>query len=149
LKETSTGFRKIDVDSYGEDVFKDEDLHETQATTNLNEQEIRKLVQSNKFAEALRKLLDSAPLTVKNAAVKDAATNLVLQVLLGVKTSEIDKTIEGLDVDQIDVLMKYIYRGFELPSDGSSANLLIWHEKTFAKGGVGSIVRVLTDKKRV
>lgn len=45
--------------------------------------------------------------------------------------------------------MKYIYRGFEQPSDGSSGHLLTWHEKVFAKGGVGSIVRVLTDKKRV
>jgi actin related protein 2/3 complex subunit 5 len=50
---------------------------------------------------------------------------------------------------QIDLLMKYIYRGFESPSDGSSGHLLLWHEKVFEKGGLGSIVRVLTDKKKV
>ena len=44
--------------------------------------------------------------------------------------------------------MKYIYRGFEIPSEGSSGNLLTWHEKVFARGGVGSIVRVLSDTNR-
>ena len=50
--------------------------------------------------------------------------------------------------DLMDVLMKYIYRGFEIPSEGSSGHLLQWHEKTFAKCGVGSIVRVLSDTNR-
>ena len=45
--------------------------------------------------------------------------------------------------------MKYIYRGFENPSDNSSAQLLFWHEKVFDEADVGAIVRVLTDRKRV
>ncbi len=57
--------------------------------------------------------------------------------------------ISKLDAEQVDTLMKYIYKGFEVPSDGSSAHLLIWHEKAFAAGGLGSIIRVLTDNKRV
>ena len=50
---------------------------------------------------------------------------------------------------QKDLLMKYIYRGFESPSEGSSAQLLFWHEKVFETAGVGSIVRVMTDRKKV
>jgi actin related protein 2/3 complex subunit 5 len=45
--------------------------------------------------------------------------------------------------------MKYIYRGFSEPTDNSGAILLTWHEKAYAIGGLGSIVRVLTDRKTV
>lgn len=61
--------------------------------------------------------------------LKDAAFNLVLRVILSIKTSEIEKTIAQLDRDQIDMLMKYVYKGFENPSEGRSAHLLAWHEK--------------------
>lgn len=60
-----------------------------------------------------------------------------------------DQIIFQLDSTQLDVLMKYIYRGFERPSENSSAVLLQWHEKVFNVAGVGCIVRVLTDRKRV
>lgn len=69
--------------------------------------------------------------------------------MLSIKSSQIDDVIQRLDVEQVDTLMKYIYKGFESPTEGSSAHLLVWHEKAFAVGGTGSIVRVLTDNKRV
>ena len=80
--------------------------------------------------------------------LQDNALNLVLKVLLFIKGSQIEEAVNGLDHDLIDILMKYIYRGFETPSEGSSGHLLLWHEKAFAIGGLGSIVRVLTDTKR-
>ena len=74
---------------------------------------------------------------------------LVLRVLLSTKTNQVEECVKQLDNDQKDILMKYIYRGFEKPSEGSSAQLLTWHEKTFASAGLGCIVRVLTDRKQV
>ncbi len=73
-----------------------------------------------------------------------------MRVLLSIKSSNaVDSAVKKLDADQKDVLMKYVYRGFETPSEGSSAHLLLWHEKVFEEAGVGSIVRVLTDRKKV
>lgn len=80
--------------------------------------------------------------------MKDAAVQLTLKVLMSFKSSQIDEAIAALDTETIDVLMKYIYRGFEFPSEKRSGQLLIWHEKVYAIGGAGSIVRVLTDTKR-
>ena len=74
--------------------------------------------------------------------------NLTLRVLLAIKVSQIDEAVAALDRDLVDVLMKYVYRGFETPSEGSSGHLLVWHEKAYLVGGVGSIMRVLSDTKR-
>jgi actin related protein 2/3 complex subunit 5 len=73
----------------------------------------------------------------------------VIKVLLGTKQNQVDSVVKTLDSDQKDLLMKYIYRGFESPSEGSSAQLLFWHEKVFETAGLGSIVRVLSDRKKV
>lgn len=67
---------------------------------------------------------------------------------MSIKAAQMDECIGQLDRDLLDVLMKYIYRGFEIPVEGSSGHLLLWHEKVFNVSGVGSIVRVLTDSKR-
>ena len=76
--------------------------------------------------------------------------SLSSQVLLNKSIrSKMDNMISKLDQCLLDVLMKYIYRGFEHPSEGSSATLLLWHEKVYNVAGVGCIVRVLTDRKRV
>lgn len=80
---------------------------------------------------------------------QEKVLRLTLKVLLSIKTSQIEDIISRLDVEQVDTLMKYIYKGFEIPSEGSSAHLLVWHEKAFSVGGLGSIIRVLTDHKRV
>ncbi|XP_075534129.1 actin-related protein 2/3 complex subunit 5-like isoform X2 [Dermacentor variabilis] len=94
-------------------------------------------------------ILKTAPIGSKCQSVKDAASALAMRVLLAVKASEMEQAVGSLDRDSVDVLMKYIYRGFESPSEGSSGHLLAWHEKAYAAGGIGSIVRVMTDRKRV
>ena len=45
------------------------------------------------------------------------------------KSAEVEKAVKNLDKSEQDVLMKYIYRGFAEPTEGSSAILLAWHEK--------------------
>lgn len=53
----------------------------------------------------------------------------MVRVLSSFKSSDIEKAVASLDRSGVDLLMKYIYRGFERPSDNSSAVLLQWHEK--------------------
>lgn len=53
----------------------------------------------------------------------------MLKVLTAFKSSDIEKAVQSLDRNGVDLLMKYIYKGFERPSENSSAVLLQWHEK--------------------
>ena len=143
----NTKFRKIDVDQYSEDRY-EEDLI-TGEDQGPQDGEVSSLLAGGKNQAALQYVLNSAPVMSKNQQVKDKALQLTMKVILSFKSAEIDQAVKSLNQDQLDVLMKYIYKGFEIPSEGSSAILLSWHEKTFAIGGLGSIVRVLTDRKRV
>ncbi|XP_030555546.1 actin-related protein 2/3 complex subunit 5-A [Drosophila novamexicana] len=145
---SSNAFRKIDVDQYNEDNFREDDGVDS-AAVGPDENEITSLLTKGQGVEALLSALQNAPLRCKNQHVKDNALNITLRVLLSIKSTQIDQAIDLLEQnDLIDVLMKYIYRGFETPSEGSSGHLLQWHEKAFAKGGVGCIVRVLSDTNR-
>ena len=80
--------------------------------------------------------------------MKQSARDLAVRILMGVKVAQIEAAVKELDKDSLDTLMKFIYAGFENPNEGSSAHLLVWHEKVFAATGLGSIVRVLADKRR-
>lgn len=56
----------------------------------------------------------------------------MLKVLTSFKSSEIEQAVNSLDRNGVDLLMKYIYKGFEKPTENSSAILLQWHEKVGA-----------------
>lgn len=140
----NTRFRNLNVEV---DEYEDE-MGEVEAQ-GPNEGEVQSLLAQNKNVEALKVVLDNPPVTTKNQVIKDRALQLVMKVFEVFRASEIESAVQSLSQTQTDILMKYIYRGFEIPSEGSSAQLLQWHEKAFQSGGLGCIVRVLTDRKRV
>jgi len=79
--------------------------------------------------EALKLVLSNPPLNTKNQNTKDAAFSLVLRVLKSIQNSaEIENAVKSLNSDAVDVLMKYIYKGFDR-EPGNSSLLLNWHEK--------------------
>ncbi len=53
----------------------------------------------------------------------------VLDVLTRFRSSEVEKAVKSLNKDQLDILVKYIYRGFANPTENSCGILLVWHEK--------------------
>uniref|UniRef100_A0A1I8HYS3 Actin-related protein 2/3 complex subunit 5 n=2 Tax=Macrostomum lignano TaxID=282301 RepID=A0A1I8HYS3_9PLAT len=155
-RTTNAKFRTVDVDQYNEDNFEDALLDGDSAGPDasgdgylaVSDAELSKLLADNKISEALAALLAKPPVNVKSSAVKDQAANQVLRVLMHTKQSDIDRVVQALDEAHVDTLMKYVYRCFELVKE-NHALLLVWHEKVLARGQIGSIVRALSDRKRV
>lgn len=144
----ASAFRRVDVDQFSEEKYEEEAATD-EGLNGPNDADVHHMLNEGRNVDALHHILNTAPLSTKNQSIKDRAVQTLLKVLLSIKSSDIDGAVKSLDQQQLDVLMKYIYRGFEYPSEGSSAQLLTWHEKVFAVGGLGCIVRVLTDRKRV
>ncbi|CAI8025618.1 Actin-related protein 2/3 complex subunit 5 [Geodia barretti] len=99
--------------------------------------------------EALKVCLEDPPVSTKDKALKERNFNVVLDVLTRFRAADVEKAVKSLSSEQVDVLMKYIYRGFASPTENSCGILLSWHDKAVTAGGLGSIVRVLTDRKSV
>ena len=145
----SRAFRTVDVDQFDEDKYEEQDDENEQSVAGPNESDVNGLLAQGKNTDALKSALKNAPVGSKDQNLKNKAVLLVTRVLASFKTNEIDSCIKSLDSMTLDLLMKYIYKGFENPSEGSSGVLLAWHEKVFATGGLGTIMRVLTDRKCV
>lgn len=145
-----SGFRKIDIDAFDPENYQDDEPSNQQGDDRgPNETEVINLLNTKRSIDALNVVLNSAPLNTKDQKIKDSTFQLVLRVLRTIQNvNEIDLAVKSLSQDSVDILMKYIYKGFERePKD--SANLLNWHEKLYAVGGNGCVVRVLSDGKRV
>jgi len=167
----SSKFRRVDVDQFNEDNFQEEfgddtvlvnaavdgpsstciDIETFNRIESLRD-EVRSMIATGDALQSLHLVLKEPPVRCKDQLVKDLAFSVVMQVVMCFKGSEnIEEAVNQLDKESIDVLMKYIYRGFENPAEEgvSCALLLVWHEKALAKGGLGSIIRVMTDRKKV
>uniref|UniRef100_A0A8C9RJM6 Actin-related protein 2/3 complex subunit 5 n=1 Tax=Scleropages formosus TaxID=113540 RepID=A0A8C9RJM6_SCLFO len=149
----SSRFRKVDIDEFDENKFVDEqeEAAELQGPDGAEVESLLRQYPSRRgdMMTAFHVALRNPPVNTKNAVVKERAQAIVLRVLTSFRSSEIETAVRSLDRNGVDLLMKYIYRGFEKPTENSSVILLQWHEKAFAVGGLGSIVRVLTARKTV
>ena len=72
---------------------------------------------------------------------------IVESVLSTITESEIPVLLKGLDLDMCDVLMKYVYK--LMARSSNCATMLKIHAQLVEKAGLGSIVRVMTDRKQV
>lgn len=144
----SSRFRKVDIDEFDENKFVD-DHDEAADQQGPDALEVDNLLRQGDTMSALHIALRNPPIHSKNPAIKERAQTVVFRVLTSFKSSDIEPAVKSLDKNGVDLLMKYIYKGFEKPTDNSSAILLQWHEKVFAAGGLGCIVRVMTARKSV
>uniref|UniRef100_A0A8B9D0Q6 Actin-related protein 2/3 complex subunit 5 n=2 Tax=Anser TaxID=8842 RepID=A0A8B9D0Q6_9AVES len=142
----SSRFRRLDVERFDGSRFEDEPEEAPPAEPEPGPEAEALLGDA---VRALQAALRSAPRLAASPDTKEQAQGTMLKVLTSFKSSEIEQAVNSLDGNGIDLLMKYIYKGFEKPTENSSAILLQWHEKALAVGGLGAIVRVLTARKSV
>lgn len=90
------------------------------------------LLSRGNYEGAVKVVLDNAPVNSKDVGLKDAVAALILRGMSQMRSNQIDSFVGGLNQDQLDMLMKYIYRGFQKPIDITPAALLSWHEKVGA-----------------
>ncbi|TPX56371.1 hypothetical protein PhCBS80983_g04580 [Powellomyces hirtus] len=151
--------RKIDVDKFDdEDAFVDENATaqgstavsaQTEADVDARATEVRNYLSRGDTGAAVVKALENPPAGREVTTVKDKNTATVMAALAAAKSGDILNIVKSLDSKQVDILMKYIYRGMASPELYNSAVLLAWHEKATEVAGLGSIVRVLTDRRTV
>lgn len=75
---------------------------------------------------------------------------MVFNVILAFKDDQalIQAALNELSQDELDTLMKYVYRGLNSRIEAAT-QLLKWHDKVVKKAGVGVIVRSLTARQTV
>ena len=78
---------------------------------------------------------------------QEANLLVVEKVLWSISEAEISSLLNGLNLDSCDVLMKYLYK--IMGKFNNSSLMLKLHAQLIDKAGIGSIVRVLTDRKQV
>uniref|UniRef100_A0AC35TMM0 Actin-related protein 2/3 complex subunit 5 n=1 Tax=Rhabditophanes sp. KR3021 TaxID=114890 RepID=A0AC35TMM0_9BILA len=151
-KNTSnTSYRKLDVDAFDPEKYDEtEEFTDNVGIAGPDERVVQQFLQSGKHTEALKAALTNPPLNSKNKAITEKAVSTVVKVLTTVRSPDIAASLKSLDDDEIDILMKYIYKGMELMAEGGTCNsLLSWHSQTFARSGHGSIMRVISDRSHL
>uniref|UniRef100_A0A8C3CUI1 Actin-related protein 2/3 complex subunit 5 n=1 Tax=Cairina moschata TaxID=8855 RepID=A0A8C3CUI1_CAIMO len=124
----SSRFRRLDVERFDGSRFEDEPEEAPPAEPEPGP-EAEALLRRGDALRALHAALRSAPRLAASPDTKEQAQGTMLKVLMAFKSSEIEQAVNSLDGNGIDLLMKYIYKGFEKPTENSSAILLQWHEK--------------------
>ncbi|KJH52386.1 hypothetical protein DICVIV_01363 [Dictyocaulus viviparus] len=154
----NTNYRKIDVDAYDPEKYNENedglfiDIIMAVEASGLgpDERNVLSLLQSNRLEDALHTALLNPPLKCKNQAVKDKSTTLIAKVLGTFKCSEIESVVKKVSVDEADILMKYVYKAMELmPESTLCQTLLAWHSLLVARFGLGSIIRVFSERNRL
>ncbi|CAO3695443.1 unnamed protein product [Umbelopsis ramanniana] len=152
-------FRRIDIDQYDEDIYTEEEIladaesgrsvDEINSIVDARATDVRNLLTRGNNGEALTKSLEDPPYgrNLENAKAKNIKT--VVDVLNQFRANDIPTAIKELNLDQQDVLMKYLYAALSKPEQFNSGMILNWHEKLTEVAGPGSIVRVMTDKRTV
>ena len=100
--------------------------------------------------QALKIALQDPPYNTRTMAVKELSAMVAVKALLAIKEAEASQALAALSAEELDVLMKYVYRGLAMPKRDQEhyKGLLKWHPKVLATAGPASIVRVMAEVGR-
>jgi len=118
----------------------------------MSEREVRQCIESvsmnvgsMRYAEALREAARLAP--VEGEALKLEQVKAVVLVASHLKTEKtITESLSGLNPDEEDNLMKFVYIGLSMKDAAMSLPLFKIHEALTKKAGLGCIVRAVCAK---
>jgi len=116
---------------------------EIQAMSN----EVSSLLSSNNASRAIGVAIRDPPFETKDSSLKDEAYDVVSRVLEAISEAQIKDIVTGLELEDCDVLMKYVYR--EMDNQRNCSAMLKWHAFLVDRAGIGSVVRAMTDRKTV
>ncbi|GAA6001638.1 Arc15p [Rhodotorula paludigena] len=160
---STANFRRIDIDQYDEDRVLASSLYhpdprqpaQALADAQSKDRSVKGLLQRGDVAAALKDALrdgewpygeDSVP-EIKQA--KATALSTVLSILNSTRSTDIPALVQQLEPSEQVTLMKYLYKAMENLGDTSGNVVLGWHEKLTEVAGIGCIVRVMSDRRRV
>ena len=130
--------------------------------------EAEKLVKTNPV-EALKLVLNEMPVRDKKVISKeeekslpkdeqekrlkearDVAAQNVLNTVIAVEKTKLQAAIKGLDDDERDTLMKYVYRGFaEESREKDYQYLLTIHDAICKESNLGPVIRAIHTRLQV
>ncbi|GAA6017212.1 hypothetical protein JCM10207_002572 [Rhodosporidiobolus poonsookiae] len=161
-------FRRIDIDQYDEDRVLPSSLYHPDprpasqilSDTQAKEKQVRSLVQRGDAAGALKEVTREGEWPYGENDVpeirqaKAVALSAVLAILNSTRSTDIPTLVQGLAPNEQVTLMKYLYKAMESlgsdPNTQASGNVVLgWHEKLVEVAGIGCIVKVLSDRRRV
>eukprot|EP00045_Choanoeca_perplexa_P022539 m.9874 g.9874 ORF g.9874 m.9874 type:complete len:152 (-) comp9515_c0_seq1:64-519(-) len=145
----SNMFRKVNVDEFDEDNFQDDVIDGADGSdVAARASAVRGSINAKEFAKAMHQALENPP-QAGSDDVKQQNADIVADVIKATKVPDIAGVVKDLSTDEIDILMKYVYRLMATPHESYSASLLTWHKQMVTQAGMGCIMRVLSDRKSV
>ncbi|KAG0673346.1 hypothetical protein C6P42_002862, partial [Pichia californica] len=144
-------WRRIDIDQYDPDSqYIPDDLPESKPNTSLSDiqaltQTLRASIQRMSISEAFNTAIEYAPYGA-NEDVRVAYLKSIFEIFISVKTNDIPTIIKQLSLDNLDIIVKFLYtlmsKDWAMKQSGL---LLVWLDKIVEQVGEGPIIRYMSD----
>merc|ERR1712038_77782 len=136
-----TAFRTATIDDIVTVEFDD-----TRPFGHFDSSQIHSSINNGQKIEALKncigQLLSGIP---EDLSQREEASRTTTNVMAQFKKNEIQSYCSQSSFDELDLLMRMVYKGFELSSELKfCSTLFTWHEEISNKAGTGSILRAMT-----